>query len=111
MLQNSTALSLTEAEYIALTATALDMIWCRTLLAEMGFAMKVASIIFKDNDSTTSIASSYKQHSGINHIEIKEHFIRDRVLEVKDIAQEQKASAKMVADLLTKQLPLGLSYD
>jgi hypothetical protein len=121
MLQKSIALSSTEAEYIALTATARDMIWCRTLLAEMGFPMKEASIIFEDNDSTTSIASSYKQHPGIKHIEIKEHFIRDRILEVKDIALERKASAEMVADLLTKQLPfpafqrhrstLGLSYD
>ena len=104
MLQKSTALSSTEAEYLALTATARDMIWCRTLLAEVGFAMKEASTIFEDNDSTTSIASSYKQHPGIKHIKIKEHFIRDRVLEVKDIAQEQKTFVEMVADLLTKQL-------
>jgi hypothetical protein len=120
-LQKSIALSSTEAEYIALTATAREMIWCRTLLAEMGFAMKDASVIFEDNDSTTSIATSYKQHPGIKHIEIKEHFIRDRILEVKDLALERKASADMVADLLTKQLPfpafqrhrttLGLSYD
>ena len=105
MLQKSIALSSTEAEYIALTATARDMIWCRTLLAEMGFAMKEASIKFEDNDSTTSIASSYKQHPGTKHIEIKEHFIRDRILEVKDIALDRKASAEMVADLITKQLP------
>jgi hypothetical protein len=120
-LQKSIALSSTEAEYIALTANARDMIWCRTLLAEMGFAMKEPSIIFEDNNSTTSIATSYKQHPGIKHIEIKEHFIRDRILNVKDIVLERKASADMVADLLTKQLPfpafqrhrssLGLSYD
>lgn len=119
-LQKSVALSSTEAEYIALTATARDLIWCRALLEEMGFTMKEASIIHEDNDSASKIAQSYKKHPGVKHIEIRQHFIRDRVLEVKDIAIERLSTYNMVADLLTKQLPfpafarhrqaLGLAY-
>ena len=103
-LQKSVALSSTEAEYIALTATARDLIWCRTLLEEMGFAMKEASVIHEDNDSASKIAQSYKKHPGVKHIEIRQHFIRDRVMEVKDISIERLSTYNMVADLLTKQL-------
>jgi hypothetical protein len=120
-LQKSIALSSTEAEYIALSATARDVIWCRTLMEELGFAMKEATVISEDNDSATKIAQSYKQHPGVKHIEIRQHFIRDRVLGVKDIAIERQPTFDMVADLLTKQLPfpafsrhraaLGLTYD
>jgi hypothetical protein len=119
-LQKSVALSSTEAEYIALTATARDLIWCRALLEEMGFPMTEASVILEDNDSASKIAQSYKKHPGVKHIEIRQHFIRDRVLEVKDIAIERLSTFNMVADLLTKQLPfpafarhreaLGLSF-
>lgn len=104
-LQKSVALSSAEAEYVALTATARDVIWCRALLEEMGFPMKEASIIHEDNDSAAKIAQSYKKHPGVKHIEIRHHFIRDRVLEVKDISIERLATYDMVADLLTKQLP------
>jgi hypothetical protein len=65
----------------------------------MGFSMEEASIIHEDNDSAAKIAQSYKKHPGVKHIQICHHFIRDRVLEVKDITIEQ------VADLLPKQLP------
>jgi hypothetical protein len=119
-LQKSVALSSTEAEYIALTATARDLIWCRALLEEMGFPMTEASVILEDNYSASKIAQSYKKHPGVKHIEIRQHFIRDRVLEVKDIAIERLSTFNMVADLLTKQLPfpafarhreaLGLSF-
>ena len=104
-LQKSVALSSTEAEYVALTATARDVIWCRALLEEMGFSMKEASIIHEDNDSAAKIAQSYKKHPGVKHIQIRHYFIRDRVLEVKDIAIERLSTYDMVADLLTKQLP------
>lgn len=104
-LKKSVALSSTEAEYVALTATARDLIWCRTLLEEMGFSMKEASIIYEDNDSAAKIAQSYKKHPGVKHIQIRHHFIRDRVLEVKDISIERLSTSNMVAELLTKQLP------
>ena len=104
-LQKSVALFSTEAEYVALTATARDLIWCRALLQEMGFPMSEGSIIHEDNDSAAKIAQSYKKHPGVKHIKIRQHFIRDRVLEVKDITIERLSTHDMVADLLTKQLP------
>jgi hypothetical protein len=55
--------------------------------------------------AAAKIAQSYKKHPGVKHIQIRHHFIRDRVLEVKDITIERLSTFDMVADLLTKQLP------
>jgi hypothetical protein len=67
--------------------------------------MNYASIIHEDNDSAAKIAQSYKKHLGVKHIQIRHHFIRDRILEVKDITIERLSNFDIVADLLTKQLP------
>lgn len=103
-LQQSIANSSTEAEYIALAECSRTLIWCRTLLSEMGFSQTEPSVIDQDNKSTIKIATSYKQHPGIKHIDIKHHFIRDRIMNVKDITLRKKPSQEMQADLLTKQL-------
>jgi len=104
-LQQSVAQSSTEAEYVALTDCARTLIWCRTLLAEMGFAQRQASVIEQDNNNTINIANSYKQHPGIKHIDIRHHFIRDRIINLQDIVLQKKPTQEMKADLLTKQLP------
>ena len=107
-LQLSTALSSTEAEYIALAATTREVIWTRALLSEMGFKQSQPSAILEDNHSCIKIAESYKAHPAIKHIDIRHHFIRDRVLEIKDIALEKVATGNNTADLFTKQLAYPL---
>ena len=103
-LQQSIAQSSTEAEYVALADCSRTLIWCRTLLSEMGFPQTKPSVIDQDNKSTINIANSYKQHPGIKHIDIKHHFIRDRIINLKDIVLQKKPTDEMQADLLTKQL-------
>jgi hypothetical protein len=56
-----------EAEYIALLQMR-DMIWCRTLLAEMGFAMKSHQSFLKIK-LYHQYRDIFKQHPGIKHIE------------------------------------------
>jgi hypothetical protein len=104
-LQKTSALSSMEAEYIALSSTTQDVIWCRMLLTEMGFKPNTATTIFEDNASCITVANYYKSHAGLKHMEIRHHFIRDRILVTKDIMLEKKATGDMVADLFTKQLP------
>ncbi len=104
-LQSSTALSSTEAEYIALATCARITIWLRTLLAEMGFPQKTPTRIFEDNKSTINIAESMKAHPAVKHIDIRHHFIRDRVMNIKDIKIVKESTHNMIADLFTKQLP------
>ena len=103
-LQVSVALSSTEAEYVALAMTARDVIWCRTLLCELGFEQYNPTIIYEDNNSCINIAESPRKHPGVKHIDIRYHFIRDRIAS-KEIALKRMPTLEMVADLFTKQLP------
>jgi hypothetical protein len=41
----------------------------------------------------------------MKHYELNQHFIRERVIEKKDIMLVQLPSGEMVADMFTKQLP------
>ena len=106
-LQNSVALSSTESEYVSLSLTSRDVIWCRTFLCELGFEQPNATVIFEDNDSCIKIANSPRKHPGIKHIDIRYHFIKDRIAS-KEIVLQRKATADMVADLFTKQLAVHL---
>jgi hypothetical protein len=94
-----------EAEYTALSETATFVIWLRTLLEEMGFKQHDPTIIYEDNKSCITVASSWKQHPGMKHYELKQHFIRHRVIEKKDITLVKLPTGEMVADVFTKQLP------
>ena len=104
-LQKCVALSSTEAEYVAVTAAARFVIWARQFLQELGFEQPESTIICEDNKGCIDIAISSKAHPAIKHIDIRHHFIRERVQEIKDIKLEKVSTEVMVADLFTKQLP------
>ena len=71
----------------------------------MGFEQKEPSTVFQDNKSCIDIASSLKQHSGVKHIDLRDYFVRDHLLDQKTITFQKKLTAEMTADLMTKQLP------
>lgn len=103
-LQKCVALSSTEAEYVAVTAAARYVIWTRQLLEELGFEQQAATSVCEDNKGCIDIAVSSKAHPAVKHIDIRHHFIRERVQEIKDIKLEKVGTDVMVADLFTKQL-------
>jgi hypothetical protein len=70
-----------------------------------GFAQEEPTVIYEDNKSCIDIASSFKQHSGVKHIDLRDYFVRDHILVKKNIVLQKKATGDMVADLMTKQLP------
>jgi hypothetical protein len=106
-LQISVALSSTEAEYIALSLAARDVIWMRNLLSEIGFPQDSATPIFEDNQSCIKIAISNKQLPGTKHIDIRHHFIRQRIVS-EEIELQNINTKNMVADCLTKALSVDL---
>ena len=71
----------------------------------MGFPQQSPTSILEDNKSTINIAESVKSHPAVKHIDIRHHFIRDRVVNIKDIKLVKESTQNMVADLFTKQLP------
>jgi hypothetical protein len=104
-LQSNIALSSTEAEYIALSSCVRIVLWLRSLLTEMGFPQANATTIFEDNKSCIDIANSLKAHPAVKHIDIRHHFIRERISKFKDIKLRKESTLAMTADLFTKQLP------
>jgi hypothetical protein len=74
------------------------------LLAEIGFKQDSPTIIYQDNRSSMAIAMTRKQQPGVKHIDIRHHFLRDRITS-KELQLKQIPTQEMVADIFTKQLP------
>jgi hypothetical protein len=107
-LQKTTALSSMEAEYMAVSSTSQDVLWLRTLLMELGFKQNGPTTIYEDNKACIDVCSSYRQHPGAKHIDIRYHFIRDKVIETKEIQLKKLSTGEMVADMFTKALAFPL---
>jgi hypothetical protein len=115
------ALSSTEAEYIALTHAAKEAIWLRSLIGELQQNLELEpTLIYEDNQSCIALAKNPVFHARSKHIDIRHHFIRDKV-ESKEIELAYMSTNEMIADALTKALPhprfsqhvgkMGLCYD
>lgn len=100
--QDTVALSSMEAEYVAASEAARDMIWIRFLLAEIGLPQG-PTVLHVDNQSAIKLAHNPFNHSRSKHYELKHHFIREKV-EEGVIRLEYIRSAEQRADVLTKAL-------
>ena len=74
------------------------------MLEELGFAQNKATTIYEDNNSCIAIAEGQKSHSGVKHINLRHHFIKDAIND-KQVILERKDTSQMTADILTKNLP------
>ena len=102
-----TALSSTEAEYVALCEACRDAVWLRRLLSDMGFPQNKPTLIWQDNKSTIDFVRGHRQHQASKHINPKFHYSGEMVAKG-EIRIEHISTKMMVADILTKALP---SYD
>lgn len=102
-LQPVVALSTTEAEYIALTSAAQEHVWLTRLFREIGFGDALGNVIYEDNQGAIHLARDPVAHKRVKHIEIRYHFIRDKV-ESGEIILEYCPTNDMVADIFTKAL-------
>ena len=102
--QSVVALSSTEAEYVAASLASQEAIWLRALLGDISFVQKKPTVIKEDNQGTIALSRNPKYHPRTKHIDIKYHFIRDKVAK-KELILDYCPTEQMLADLLTK--PLG----
>ena len=111
--------SSTEAEYVAASIAAQEAIWLRELLGDLKFYQEQPTIIQEDNQGAIAMLKNPKFHGRMKHIDIKCHFVRDKV-ENNEIMLKYCQTKDMVADTFTKALPksqferfrlmLGMSY-
>jgi hypothetical protein len=99
--QPTVALSSTEAEYMAATSTIQDSIWLAALLRDLGFPQTRPIPIYEDNQGCISLIKNATDHARTKHIDIKYHFIRERV-ENKEVKFMWLPSPDNQADILTK---------
>ena len=104
--QACVALSTAEAEYIALAITTQEATWMRKLLEDLHIQQVEPTVIYEDNQSAICIAQNPQYHSKTKHIDIKYHFVREKVLD-NTIELKYCPTNDMLADILTK----GLTYD
>nr|GEW63595.1 copia protein [Tanacetum cinerariifolium] len=76
--QQSTAISTTEAEYIAMSGFCAQILWMRSQLTDYGFDFNKIPLCY-DNRSAIALCCNNVQHSRSKHIDIRHHFIRDQV--------------------------------
>ena len=101
--QATVALSSAEAEYMAIAYATQEVGWLRTLLDEIGHSQPVPTVLLSDNLSAISIAHGETHHARTKHIDIRHHFIRERIA-TGEVQLHWVASAEQQADILTKAL-------
>ena len=102
--QSIVMLSLTEAEYVAMTNTLKDILWLRNLVAEICAPITTPTPLHCDNQGAIALTHNNKFHPRMKHINICYHFIREAV-QNDHILLSYCPTDAMVADVLTKALP------
>jgi hypothetical protein len=101
--QPTVALSSSEAEYMALCSAAQEAIYLRRLFADLGSPQDDPTMIYQDNQGCIAMAHNPVHHSRTKHIDIKFHFVRERIA-AGEIKLEYIPTENQVADILTKGL-------
>ena len=98
------ALSTAEAEYIALSSAVQETVWIRKLVSELGCETKGPTTLKEDNQSAIAMAKNPQFHGCAKHIDIRHHFIRERVNGGDMIKLVYCPTGEMIADMVTKGL-------
>ena len=101
--QATVALSTVEAEYVAMSRCAQQMVWMQTWLDKVTIEHEMPGVIKGDSRGAISLVKNTKDHGKVKHIKIRHHYIRD-LIKAGTILFEQIPSAANIADLFTKPL-------
>ena len=99
--QSSVSLSSSEAEYIAASETAREVVAMRIQLAELGLAQPDPTPLRIDNETAIRMALEEGNHGRRKHINVKHHYIRELVTDGL-VVLEWVPTTEQEADLLTK---------
>ena len=108
--QATVALSTAEAEYVAATHIAKQVLWQRSLFTELDFDLPTTSTIFTNNQAAILISHHPEHHSRAKHIDIAYHFLRDLITNG-TLNTIYVSSRENLADIFTKGLPRELHDD
>jgi hypothetical protein len=100
--QKNVTLSTTEAEFIALTDVARELLWVQPIYQFLGFPeIKKYTIILEDNLPVINLALNQQTKGRTKHLNVKVKFIAE-LIEEQVFKIEKVSSADNIADLMTK---------
>eukprot|EP00253_Pinus_taeda_P008986 PITA_08986 len=99
-LQETIALSTTEAEYIDALDAIKEAIWLKGLLDEIGRTQEKVNVLC-DSQSAIHLATNPAYHSKTKHIDVRYHFMR-HVIDGRKVALEKIHTGENCADIFTK---------
>jgi len=101
--QATVATSSVEAEYVAFTNATKEAVWLHTLLTELDFSPTQAIVIHADNPGYITLANNPVSHSRAKHIDIKHHFIHEKIKYHK-VRLDYVSTKNILADIFIKAL-------
>ena len=101
--QHSVALSSTEAEIMAASLAAAELVHVRGVLREMGYDVSKPTTLFVDNEGAVALSKDIRSCQRSRHIERRYLRIREWVADG-EITVQYVATKENVADALTKPL-------
>ena len=99
--QKVVALSTCEAEYVAPATAACQVVWLHRPLGELTDAKADPPALMVDNQPAIALAKNIVLYDQSKHIDVKFHFLRDRV-DGEQIVIEFIKTGRQLADILTK---------
>jgi hypothetical protein len=102
-LQDTVAISSTEAEMLSLASGVQELLFLRGLLSSLGLAVAEATPVFEDNLACIALAKREDLHSRLKHQHVKQRFVQQHIREG-SVEVLHVSSADQVADIFTKCL-------
>ena len=102
--QESVTLSTTEAEYVAATHAAKEVVWLWQLIREIFRPLTLPTTLYSDSKSAIALAKDGHYRTHTKDINIQYHFIQ-YIIEAETIKLIYCPTDEMAVDTLTKALP------
>ena len=102
-MQKIVALSVTEAELIAATTTAQDMMYIKRLLESINLRVEMPMILEVDNKGAVDLINNYSVGGRTRHMETRQYYLRE-LKEQGIMIVRWKAGTENSSDLYTKNL-------
>jgi len=101
--QTTTALSSTEAKYMAIFHATCQVIWHQNLLEGLGYPQEELTILYSNNQSAITLSRDTQFHARSKHFDVQNHFVHEKVENgVIDIIYVP--TDNNIADIFTKAL-------
>lgn len=78
--QQAVALSTTDAEYMAACQISKEIVWMKRLIKELLNVEDIQTTLFMDNQSAISLIKNPVFHKRVKYIDVRFHYIRERIL-------------------------------